>query len=269
MKTVFEKINDFKIIDFHTHPFMSGDNICTYRKSYDMSAEDIIPTLTACGISAICGSVIRMDNLEIFSNPFERIKAENADALALKEKLGDFYIPGFHIHPDYIDESIEEIRAMSKRGIKLIGELVPYMHGYSDYSHEGLSPLLEEAEKHSMVISLHTLKPESIDVMVSAHKDVTFVAAHPGERDTLLAHIERMKKYDNVYLDISGTGIFRYHSLRYLVDQVGSERILFGSGYPICNPGFYVGGVLAEPLTDKDFENIFYNNAKRILGLND
>ena len=103
--------------------------------------------------------------------------------------------------------------------------------------------------------------------MVKSHPDLTFVAAHPGERDTLLAHIERMKKYDNLYLDISGTGIFRYLSLSRLVREVGSERILFGSDYPTCNPGFFIGGVLTEPLADCELENIFYNNAARILSV--
>jgi predicted TIM-barrel fold metal-dependent hydrolase len=55
--------------------------------------------------------------------------------------------------------------------------------------------------------------------------------------------------------------------LRYAVDQVGSERILFGTDYPICNPGVYIGGVLAEPISDEAKENIFSKNAKRLLGI--
>ena len=232
-----------------------------------MTEDDIIPTLRACGISAICGSVIQVEDKNDYANAFEKVKSANRTALALAERMGGYYIPGFHIHPDFVEESLDEIEFMANKGIHLIGELVPNLDGYKGYDHKGLFPLLESAARHSMVVNFHTMNPESIDKMVSEHPNLTFVAAHPGEREQLLLHVERMKKYDNLYLDISGTGIFRMYSLRYLVHTVGSERLLFGTDYPTCNPGVYVGGVLTEPLTDSERENIFSNNAKRLLKL--
>ena len=267
MKNVFERVGDFEIIDFHTHPFSINNNICAYKATLDMSEEDMIPTLRACGISAICGSVIQVDDRESYPTVFEKNKAANREALALRDRMGGFYIPGFHINPDFVEESIEEIRFMSSKGVKLIGELVPYHDEWDSFAHEGLHPILEEAEKHGMTVSFHTMSQETIDTMVAAHPGVTFVAAHPGEGELFYGHIERMKKYENLYLDISGTGLYRYHSLRLLVKELGSERILFGTDYPTCNPGCFVGGVLCEPLSDSDFENIFSKNAKRILGI--
>ena len=266
MKTVFDRVSDFEIIDFHTHPFTVNNNICAYRNDFKMSEEDMIPTLRSCGISAMCGSVIQMEDRNSYPTVFEKLKAANRTALALAERLDGFYIPGFHIHPDFVEESIKEIEFMAERGVRLIGELVPYHEGYETYAHEGFE-MLRLAEKYSMVVNFHTMNPDTIDALVSAHPNVKFVSAHPGEQPQLLGHVERMMKYENLYLDISGTGIFRWHSLRYLVEKVGSERIIFGSDYPTCNPGVYVGGVLAEPLSDKDFENIFSLNAKKLLGL--
>ena len=80
-------------------------------------------------------------------------------------------------------------------------------------------------------------------------------------------HVGRMKKFPNLYLDISGTGLFRYGLLASSVKTVGSERILFGTDYPICNPRMYVQAVLGEHVTDKEKENILYGNAKRLLGI--
>ena len=265
MKTVFDAVKNFEIIDFHTHPFFSLEsNICAYKDSFDMRAEDIKAEMAAFGISRIAGSVVFKDK-ERFSSPFEKIMAANRAALMLRERLSDFYIPGFHIHPDFVEESISEIRYMASQGVYLIGELVPYMDSWERYDASGLLPILDEAEKHGMTVSFHTMATETIEAMVSSHPNVNFVAAHPGERDSLLAHIERMKKYPNLYLDISGTGVFRYHAIKYLVSEVGSERVLFGSDYPICNPGVYVGGLLSEGFTEGELENIFSNNAKRLL----
>jgi predicted TIM-barrel fold metal-dependent hydrolase len=268
MKTVFERVNDFEIIDFHTHPFFDNtSNICAYKDSYKMGAEDMELEMRSFGISRMVGGVIRLDRENFEGKPFEKILAENRDALKLRDLLGGFYVPAFQIHPDFIEESIEEIRFMKNEGVRLIGELVPYHESWERYDHEGLHPIFEEAEKAGMAVDFHTMALDSIESMVKAHPGVTFIAAHPGEKDQLLFHIDLMKKYENLCLDISGTGIFRYHALAYAVKEVGSERIFFGSDYPVCNPGVYVGGLLAEPLSDRDFENIFSLNAKRILGI--
>jgi hypothetical protein len=71
--------------------------------------------------------------------------------------------------------------------------------------------------------------------------------------------------YENYYLDLSGTGIFSYGLISYGVNKAGSDRFLFGTDYPICNPGMYVHAVLFEKLRDKDYEAIFSGSARRIL----
>ena len=74
---------------------------------------------------------------------------------------------------------------------------------------------------------------------------------------------------ENYYLDLSGHGMFRHGMLRYGIDKFGAERFIFGSDYPTCNPGMYIGGVLLDPLiTDTEKEKIFSLNARRLLGLN-
>ena len=51
------------------------------------------------------------------------------------------------------------------------------------------------------------------------------------------------------------------------VKAVGAERILFGTDYPITNPGMYVQAVLGEHISEEEKEKIFYKNAQRILKL--
>lgn len=148
-----------------------------------------------------------------------------------------------------------------------MGELVPYMHGWSDYSCGGLSDILDVAEKHGMTVSLHVGNHEQMVAMARAHRNVNFVVAHPGEKDRVLKHIEAMQSCENMYLDISGTGLHRYGILRFLCDKVGAERILFGTDYPIGNLASYVYAMMGERLTDGERELIFSGNAKRLLGL--
>ena len=128
---------------------------------------------------------------------------------------------------------------------------------------------LASAGEYGMVVSYHTM-PEwapQMEKMVSRNPGVTFVAAHPGQKDDYLRHVGRMNKYPNLYLDISGTGLFRYGLLASCAQTVGSKRILFGTDYPICNPRMYVQAVLGEHIPEEDKENILWRNAKRILGI--
>lgn len=261
---------DFEIIDFHIHPFSdSKSNICLHSEHCNMSAEGTKKIFDSLGISRVCGSVLNWGaDKSAYANVWEQISEENKIALQLRDYYDGFYIPGFHVHPDYVEQSIEEMHRMHALGVNLIGELCPYKYAWNDYSCAAFSEILDEAEKYGMVVSIHSMGDDEMDKMVKAHPNVTFVAAHPGEYPTFMRHMARMKMSDNYYLDLSGTGIFRHGMLRHAIDEFGAERFLFGTDYPICNPAVYVGGVLMDNLiTDKEKELIFSENAKRILKL--
>ena len=264
------QFNDFEIIDFHTHPF-SGEknNICAHAKNCDMSIEQTVKMYDRLGVSKFCGSVLTFGaKREEGKSQWEQILEDNKTALELQKAYGGRYIPGFHVHPDYVDESIEEMHKMNEAGVKLVGEICPYIYGWSDYSCEGFSRILDEAESLNMVVSIHSMGEDEMDKMVKAHPSVTIVAAHPGEFGSFMRHVERMKMSENYYLDISGYGLFRHGMLRRAMDEFGAHRILFGSDYPTCNPSMYIGGVLLDELiTDEEKELIFSGNAKRLLGI--
>ncbi|MBR1442561.1 MAG: amidohydrolase [Firmicutes bacterium] len=254
-------MNEFEIIDFHTHPFIEKEyNFCFYDDTVN-STEDFVKDMNESGISKFCGSVIKRKDIEDFAE----IRKMNDEAVKLRDMLGDKYIPGIHIHPKFLEESIKEMNRMKEKGVKLIGELVPYLMGWDSYYDESMTEIYKEAQKLGYVISIHTKYEESMENAVKNFPEITFVAAHPGDRKVLDEHIERMKKYENYYLDLSGTGMFRYGMVRKLVKSVGSERLLFGTDYPICNPHMYVQAVIFEKISDRDKENIFSGTAKKLL----
>ena len=257
---------NYEIIAFHPHPFDAPEyNICSHKDYSEMTVESSEKILRKLGITRICGSVIGKRKE---STCWEDISHLNNKALELARRYNGFYIPGFHVHPDFVRESCEEIERMSKLGVSLIGELVPYYHHWDDYSCKGFYEILDVAKSFNMVVSFHSMNEDSMDKMVKDHKDVTFVAAHPGEYREYMRHLERMKFSENYHLDISGTGVFRYGMLRHGIDEFGAERFLYGSDYPTCNPSMFVHAVISDPLIkDSERELICSGNAKRILGL--
>jgi len=257
------------IIDIHMHPFINEkENFCIYTSEAVSGADTIKDDMTRCGISRFCGSV-KARTEPNYNWEFKDIKRLNQIALDAKNIFGDMYIPGIHIHPKFINESIYEVKRMYDNGVRLIGELVPYLTGwkYEEYEKEFLE-ILNVVDNLNMVVSIDG-HPESrvLDKVVESFPNTTFIAAHPNEFNLYDAQLERMKKYKNLYLDLSGLGLFRYGMLKHGVNMLGSERFLFGSDYPVCSPGMNIGGILYEKLSSEDYENIFYKNATRLLNL--
>ena len=259
----------FEIIDFHCHPFrIPGENICAHISYTEMNPERTEKMYDDLGVSRFCGSVIL--NRSLPHPTWEELKSLNDEALALAEFYGGKYIPGFHVHPKYVDESLAEIERMAEKGVKLIGELVPYMHGWSpeDFVSDGFTRILRSATEHGMVVSFHSGGEDFMDEMVRKNPDTVFVAAHPGEREQFDRHLARMKMSENYYLDISASNILRYGLLRHGITECGKERFLFGTDFPTCNPPAFIGCVMHDDqLTDDERKAVFADNAKKLLGL--
>ena len=264
----------YKIIDFHTHPFKSDEsNICRYKGSLDMSVESVKKDLQSLGVEAICGSVVKALGGpvgEIFDVEWNAVKALNDEALELKEAYGGFYLPGFHIHPSHVKESILEVERMHKAGVKIIGELVAYMQGWNDYNSKNMIEILEVADHYGMILSFHgaggDFRLNSMDEMVKRFKNIKFVGAHPNSGEILEHHLKRFEYSDNYFVDVSGGGMSAHGLVRHLIDKVGKEKILFGSDFPTLNVGMFIGGIANDYLlTEDEKEHILYKNAKKLL----
>lgn len=268
---------DREIIDFHTHPFLRAeDNICRYKDHCAMTWDKVVPDLRAAGIGRFCGSVIRAREDVAAAHGvkaedlswWDVVHACNEDMLELWRRFEGRYIPGMMIHPDYVAHSLAEMEDLHAKGVALVGELVPYYHGWEDYSCPGFGKILDAAAELGMAVSIHSMGDDAMDAMADAHPDTTIVFAHPGEHAAVVRHIKRLKKSKNFCLDLAGTGLFRHGVLRALLDEAGPEKILFGTDYPVCNPYMYPGGVELDPLISEEEKRLVLSeNAKRVLNL--
>lgn len=252
---------DYEIIDAHIHPFEREENSIAPFGAPN-TFEEYTAELKRIGTSRACGSFL-------IKHPcsWAEIRQANRAVLAIRDKDPDFYIPGIHVHGAYPEESAAELKEMHAAGVRWIGELVPYIMGTEAFNTPGMMTIYETARDLGMPVNMHWGTPEEIEPVAKAFPTLNIILAHPGDLGDAVKRVEMIGKYKNLHLDFSGTGLFRWNLLRWTVDRLGSEKVLYGSDFPVCSAGMNLYGALCEHLSHAEFENFFRNNFLRLTGL--
>ncbi len=255
-----------KLFDFHLHP---GYDFHDEELGYHITPELFVQGLKKCGVDFCAGSVIhKADANRPLAEYAEILPRLNREAYEFYERYPAFYTPGLHVHPECAELSCRELEYYAKRGVRLVGELVPYQMGWRDFSDKRLWEILEVAQSFDMVLNFHPNKrPADMEALVKQFPRLQIVIAHLDGYGLYDFAIEVMRKYDNVYFDISAHGATREGMLRDAVDRVGAQRILYGTDYPGYSPTPFINAVLQAGLTEAEQEYIFCKNACRLLGV--
>ena len=258
-------IEGYYIIDAHCHPIADDVPGCLVNAYGTPDREkDFFAEMRAGGIDFCCGSVLRSAPQSI--DMMEETVRCNAAAFRLGREHPDYYQPGICIQSGFVRESIAELEKYHRKGITWLGEIVPSRHGYTAYSSPEMLEILAAARDLGMTVSIHPANDEDISRLMENLPDLNVVAAHPGQRPDVLQRAEMMRRFPKLHWDISGTGLFRWGMLKYLVDRCGADKILFGTDFPICNIAMQIYGVLAEHISDEARTAVFSGNFKRLSG---
>ena len=263
-----------KIIDFHTHPTWETPSIIDSAVTEDR----FISTLRRAGISVACGSAIDTSLMSEGKDYGKIIKTLNERIFACKDRNPDFIIPGIHVHPDFVKESVEEIEKYIPRGLRLVGELVPGMlggrvltdpkaYGAGSFIEDGCFEIFKVCEEKGLTLSIHTSTPDEGRELASRFPHLNIVMAHAGPPEAFVERVKAVSEYDNLFFDISGSGTLLRGVVEYAYRMLGKEKILFGTDFPGYAPGAFVGMVEYADIPDEAKEYIFHINAERLLNL--
>ena len=256
-----------EIIDFHIHPPTILPQSDLSKFGFSCTIDEMVSILREAGISRACGSVIGRTLPEPLT--FEHIRQMNRCALDVRKKYPDFFIPGIAVHPAFPEESCAELEYMAKeQQIKLVGELVSYSTGYKEYAVKEMEDIWALICELDLTVSMHMYDIADTAALLKRFPEMKLVIAHTSadEKD-YTQRLELIRKYPNTALDISGRGPLDWGLLRYGINIAGTEKIIFGTDFPLRNPGMIVAGVYAEKLTDAERKAIFSGNAKRLLNI--
>ncbi|MGA7677047.1 MAG: amidohydrolase family protein [Dehalococcoidia bacterium] len=278
------------IIDFHTHvvpPVIKerrdkylGRDACfsllyAEPEAKMATAEEVIASMDEHGIDK---SVIL--NLGWVSH--ELCIETNDYILEAMARYPERLIGFCAIQPLAGDKAIKELERCARNGAKGIGEMRPDVQGFDLKDGKIMKPIIEAAIEHGLIFLTHasepvghqyfgkgTVTPEVIYPFIASFPDLKVVCAHWGGGLPFYALMPEVEKMlSNVYFDTAATPfLYKPQIFKQVADIIGSDRILFGSDYPILSPKRIIDQVESSGLSQKDKAKILGGNAQKLLSI--
>lgn len=218
-------------------------------------------------------------------------KTEHVLQLVKESGTKNLHIAG-SVDMHKVSEGIEKITSFVERKEMVALKLYPgYQHVFP--SDKQLYPLYESCSQVGIPVIFHsgdTLNyaavrgkvryshPIHIDDVAVDFPNLTIIIAHMGN-PWLIDCAELVYKNKNVYADMSGFFIEEnlkdsdYTALisrriKDFVSYSGSEKLLYGTDWPLAPMGEYIKFVQGLSFSDAELERIFYKNAVELFKLN-
>lgn len=248
------KLVSFPIIDSHAH---MGANYGTYMSM--SSADDMIKLMDRENIEMIfCAPHSALFDPGMMNGELEEAMKKYPD------RIKGYYTFNPNFHERYMGKIDDVLNVPGYIGFKFL----PTYHHYP-IDGENYKGALEFANKHHKVILIHTWGnndphngPRHIEKAASEYPNAVFIMGHsaPGELDQA---IEVVKNHNNVYLDVCD--IHRHSGIiDKMVENIGAERVLFGTDIPWYDPSYCLGSILFSRISDEDKYKILYANANKL-----
>jgi len=298
------KMPSYNFIDFHAHPAAELRRLRNRLQSAGAVASvlypiDVDPTLslTLSGLFRLARDLgVTVDVKSIVREVYELINKwpeYMIDHMKLwyevfKEGVSEFFIPFSSINPSfgskYVKQKIWEMEHLSLRGVFVS----PTLQFFDPARSPAFKALMEYSEKNEVLVVIHLGMPREVNERLITHvvpgklsevldeyrPDVVVsgLGTPPERVGVWVREVARlMRRYDNVYLTTPDLNcyLFSTDSGRSLINSLGADRVLFGSGYPyrrysdlIMNVKC-VGGSVNIDNGDKDY--VMMENAINLL----
>ncbi|HWP41734.1 MAG TPA: amidohydrolase family protein [Blastocatellia bacterium] len=188
--------------------------------------------------------------------------------------------------PRAIEEMDYCVADLGLKGIKLYPTMALF-----DVTEECFHPFFRRARYHGLPILLHFgaspfpqarmkySQPLLLDEVAAAFPDLKMIIAHmghPWQKDTIII----LRKHKNVFADVSGLWHRPWEGYNALVSSMEwsiTDKLLFGSDYPIWTPSEAIAGLRAinekvsgtglPQVSEELIESIINREALELLGL--
>ncbi len=195
----------------------------------------------------------------------------NEDTLNAYTKYPDRVIPLAYLNPLDGERAVKMLYHYVKEqgfaGIKLN----PLKQAYVADA-QIVDPIMAAAQELDIPVFIHSGHPPyslpwSIALLAERFPKVKTVMIHMGHGHGVYidAALKMARRHPNVYLEMSGMPM--NSKIKEAYDTVGQDRIMFGTDAPFHHPTIEMQKVITSGVDEKGLEDIFYNNAAKLMGL--
>lgn len=179
------------------------------------------------------------------------------------------------LHPESEDVpgDVKHLMELGLHGVKIHPDIQSF-----PLDHPGYMKIYECCTKEDLPILMHTgdyrydfSNPNRLRTVLKEYPDMTVVAAHFAGWSVWDQVTEKIVQHPNLYVDCSSTFPFRNDPafVAGLIRRHGTDRVLYGTDYPMWNPVEEIEKFMGLDLTDGELEQIFYRNAMKLYRLPD
>jgi len=280
------------IVDFHTHIFppwlrekrdeyIKRDPcfslLYSQPKAKMATAEELLASMDEAGVDLSVVLNIGWVNHELC--------VETNDYILDSVSRYPTRIVGFcAIQPAAGDAAIAELERCAKSGAKGIGELRSDVQGFNLTDETTMKPLVDAALKHDLIFLTHSSEPVGHEYsgkgsitpgilypFITSFPSLKLVCAHWGGGLPFYALMpEVAEALTNVFFDTAAT-VFLYKPEIFgqVSHIVGSDKILFGSDYPLMHQNRVLAQIQSSQLPEEDKARILGANAQKLLCLDE
>ena len=184
------------------------------------------------------------------------------------------------VNPNYPDESLRQIDEYSKIR-QFIGVKLHASWHNQPVDGEKFELIFDRCEKLNLPVLVHSYVVDDSGDQVSCPERIANVARRHSN-PIIIAHmggnskrtVKAVKNIKNVYVDISSGRerasqlyVWKLGRVDDCVKELGADRVLFGTDFPLLDPSICMGMIEDSYLSREEKELVMYKNACRIFNI--
>lgn len=226
------------------------------------------------GKSKLLKTIEKYNVDEIYVSPLAGYFPTEEEVCAMNKIAADFSKENSDCIKSYVYISPEHKNAVDvlKKGIEeqnMIGAKV-WVSDRCDS--ENMNPLAEMLIEYNLPVLIHSFKKSVPQVAnESTSVNIRNLALRYPELKIIMAHVDGncyhgvqlIRDLKNVWVDVSGT-TNRTNEVEYAVENLGADKVLFGTDLPGCSFAIPYGKVLEAGISEESKEKILYKNTLKV-----
>ncbi|HEX9971889.1 MAG TPA: amidohydrolase family protein [bacterium] len=253
-----EPIDDMEVIDSHAHISDKGHSDIVVAVMPKADAAGVVERNRRLGVDITCVS-----SWTGVWTDYERGNDVTRQAIL------DFpqHIIGYAtLDPNYVQDWQTEIKrcheTFEMKGLK------PYFpRNKIPYNDSRYAEWFQYGNQHRLFSLMHMSDNFIVEMeeLAAKYPEISFLLAHCGmSYETARKHVNLCKKFDNVFCEITYTAVMN-GIIEYMVREIGSARVLYGSDTSMRDPFPQFGWVAYADISESDKRNIFGRNMRKII----